>query len=479
MDTGIPPDQLAQTGAMQTRLDAQKAAFLAEMPISLDIRRDRLSRAIALLVDHQDRLVEALDADYQGRPVLMSKFTDIASSIKSLKDARSHLNSWTKPEKRSVELSVRLLGGKAWIEYQPKGVIGVMSPWNFPVNLTFGPLAGILAAGNRAMIKPSEHTPETSDLMAELIASAFDPDEISVFTGGPAVGQAFSALPFDHLIFTGATAIGRHVMRAAADNLVPVTLELGGKSPAVVGRSADLERTAERLVAGKMLNAGQVCLAPDYVLVPADKEKALIGALTSAAQRIYGGQEAQTASIIHDRHAGRLRGYVEDAQSQGAMVYELVALNDPERPNLLGLTVLTHVTDQMAVMQEEIFGPILPILTYETMDEAIGIITSRDHPLGLYYFGEDATEQRQLLDRTRAGGVTINDTIFHISQEALPFGGVGPSGMGYYHGQAGFKEFSHAKAVYQQTPRPLLKMIGALPPYGRRLRTVLKTQIKK
>jgi len=289
---------------MHQALLRQRQAFLAECPVPADVRIDRINRAIALLVDKQDALAEAMAADFGGRPKLMSLFTDMVSSVKALKLARSKLKTWMRPDRRPIELPLRLMGAKAWVEYQPKGVVGLVSPWNFPVNLTFGPLAGIFAAGNRVMIKPSEITPATSDLMAQLFAQAYDEDEVAVFTGGPEVGQAFSSLPFDHLMFTGATAVGRHVMRAAADNLVPVTLELGGKSPVIVSRTADTAQLAQRIAVGKMLNAGQVCLAPDYLLVPKEAEAEIAEAVAGQVAQLYGDVRSNPDYRSEERRVG-------------------------------------------------------------------------------------------------------------------------------------------------------------------------------
>ncbi|GAB4576342.1 MAG: coniferyl aldehyde dehydrogenase [Rhodothalassiaceae bacterium] len=466
---------------MQATLAAQKKAFLEELPVSLATRRDRLSRAIALLVDRKDELVEAMDADFSGRPKLMSLFTDIASSVKALKFARKHVKTWMKPERRRLEFPLSLLGARGQVEYQPKGVVGLISPWNFPVNLTFGPLAGILAAGNRVMIKPSEITPATSDLMARLIGEYFDRNEIATVTGGPEIGQAFSALPFDHLLFTGATSVGRHVMRAAAENLTPVTLELGGKSPVIVSRSADLARMAERVIAGKMMNAGQICLAPDYILAPRDRLSEVREALMAAALRLYPTAVGHDdyAAIVNRRHRDRLLDLLKDARAKGARVTEVTPQSDDAEGSRMPLHIVEDADETMRVMQDEIFGPILPLLPYDGIDDAIAFINAHDRPLGLYWFGTDRAEMRQILDRTVSGGVTVNDVVWHVAHEDLPFGGIGPSGMGAYHGREGFLTFSHAKSVYRQTGFDLMRLAGALPPYGDKLRKTLKLQIRK
>ncbi len=294
--------------AMRVVLDAQRAAFTAELPVGAAARRSRLQRALAIVLDHRDRLVAAMSEDFGHRSVEMSLMTDIMASAKPLKHAIKHLDGWMRPEKRPLEFPLGLLGARARVEFQPKGVVGIISPWNFPVNLTFAPLAGVLAAGNRAMIKPSEHTPVTSALMQELFAAAFDPAEIAVVTGGAEAGKAFSELPFDHLVFTGGTGIGRHVMAAAATNLVPLTLELGGKSPTIIGRSADVARATERVATGKLMNAGQICLAPDYLLVPEEKENEIVEGLKAATARLYPTMLANPdyGSVLGARHRERL-----------------------------------------------------------------------------------------------------------------------------------------------------------------------------
>ncbi|MDE2183392.1 MAG: aldehyde dehydrogenase family protein, partial [Alphaproteobacteria bacterium] len=361
-------------------------------------------------------------------------------------------------------------------------VVGVIAPWNFPVQLTFSPLAGIFAAGCRVMIKPSEYAPRTAALMAEMIHSAYDESEAAVFTGGPEVGQAFARLPFDHLLFTGATSIAQHILRAAAENLVPTTLELGGKSPVIVGRSADMTLAAKRIMAGKTLNAGQACLAPDYVLVPKDKVADFVSAARSAVAAMYPTlkDNPDYTSIINQRHYDRLAGYVADARAKGAEIVELNPAGEDFRQqpfHKMPPMLVLNATDDMAVMGEEIFGPLLPVRGYETTEEAIAEVNRRPRPLGLYYFGADRAEERRVLARTVSGGVTVNDVILHISMEDLPFGGIGPSGMGAYHGLDGFRTFSHAKAVFRQSRMDIIAMLR--PPYGERYRKIVASQIKR
>lgn len=469
--------------AMEALLKRQREAFTAARPEGLDVRRDRVRRAIALLKDNGEALCKAMSADFGNRSAHQSMITDIAGTVNFGKYCLKHLDKWAKPEKRHVQFPLGLLGAKAELRYEPKGVVGILSPWNFPVNLSFGPLMQVLAAGNRAMIKPSEFTERTSELSAELCAKYFDEAEVAFVTGGPEVAHAFSSLPFDHLVFTGSTATGRKVMEAAARNLCPVTLELGGKSPVVLGRSANLEQAGERIAMGKMMNAGQICLAPDYMVVPEDQEDAAIAAVELGAHKMYPAllDNEDYASVVTDRHFDRLQGMVEDARGKGAEVIEVnPGKEDFSNTNArkMPLTILRGVTDDMQAMQEEIFGPVLPVKTYKDVGEAIDYVNGRDRPLGLYYFGHDAGEREQVLTRTISGGVTVNDVIFHVSMEDLPFGGVGPSGIGSYHGVEGFREFSHARSVYTQPKIDVAKLGGFKPPYGPATEKAVRAMMK-
>lgn len=457
--------------AMATLLHKQRAAFTAARPEALDVRRDRVKRAIALLKDNAEALCKAMSADFGNRSAHQSMITDIAGTANFGKYCLKHLDKWARAEKRHVQFPLGLLGAKAEVRYEPKGVIGILSPWNFPVNLSFGPLMQVLAAGNRAMMKPSEFTERTSELSAELCAKYFDETEVIFVTGGAEVAHEFSALPFDHLVFTGSTATGRKVMEAAAKNLCPVTLELGGKSPVFLGRSANLEQAGERIALGKMLNAGQICLAPDYMYVPEEKEDAAIAAVELGVHKMYPTllENEDYASVVTDRHFDRLQGLVADARDKGAEVIEVNPAGEDfgnTNARKMPLTILRGVTDDMQAMQEEIFGPVLPVKTYKDLDEAIDYVNRRDRPLGLYFFGQDSREREQVLTRTISGGVTVNDVIFHVSMEDLPFGGVGPSGMGSYHGVEGFREFSHARSIYTQPKIDVAKLGGFKPPYG-------------
>lgn len=471
-------------GNMQGILDKQRKAFTAAMPEALSIREDRIDRAIAMLIDHKDDFAAAVSQDFGHRSVEQTLLTDIMPSVSALKHAKKHLSSWSRNEKRKPTFPLGLIGSKAEVVYQPKGVVGIIAPWNFPIGMVMVPMAGILAAGNRAMVKPSEFTPRVSELFTKIIPKYFAEDEIAVFTGESDVGAAFSKLAFDHMIFTGATSVGRHIMRAAADNLVPVTLELGGKSPTIVGRSADIKKVSERVALGKMMNAGQICLAPDYLMVAKDQEADIIEALKDSVASQYPTllQNDDYTSVVNGRNYERLQGYLTDAAEKGAELIEINPANEDfasSNGNKMPLTLVRNVTEDMKVMQEEIFGPILPIMTYSSMEEAINYVNDHDRPLGLYYFGNDSAEENQVLDKTISGGATINDVVFHNAMEDLPFGGVGPSGMGNYHGFDGFKTFSHNKAVYRQTGLDVAGMGGIKAPYGKATHATLKRELKK
>lgn len=468
---------------MQAILDKQKAAFLRDGVPSAGQRIEWLDKAIDLLCTNREALNDAMSADFGHRSNDQSDFADILVSVDTLKHARRHVRKWMRPERRSPQFPLGLFGARAAVHFQPKGVVGIVSPWNFPVNLTFGPLAAVLAAGNRAMIKPSEFTPRTSDLMAELIASHYSDEEVAVFTGEAEVGAAFTRLPFDHLIFTGGTSIAYHVMRAAAENLVPVTLELGGKSPVVIGRSADIDKAALRIMAGKTLNAGQVCLAPDYVLVPEDKVERFVEAASTAVADMYPDgmrDNADYSSVINQRHYDRLQAWLDDARAKGAEIIEINPRSEDfsqQSHHKMAPHIILGANDDMKVMQDEIFGPIMPVKPYSNIEETVDYVNANPRPLALYYFGSDSTERDYVLNNTTSGGVTVNDVVFHIAQEDLPFGGIGPSGTGAYHGRDGFNEFSHKKAVFTQTGIDVLSITR--PPYGKTFRKVIGARLKR
>jgi coniferyl-aldehyde dehydrogenase len=468
---------------LQGILSRQKAAHLRDGAPTAQQRIERLDRCIGLLVDHAKAIEDALNADFGNRSREATQLTDVAGSIGPLKHAKAHLAQWMKPEKRKTTPAILgLFGAKAEVVYQPKGVVGIISPWNFPVNLTFAPLAGVLAAGNRAMIKPSEFTPQTSELMKTMFGKVFSEEEIAVVTGGPELGQAFSELAFDHLVFTGATSIARHVMKAAALNLVPVTLELGGKSPVIISRSADMATAAARIMNGKTLNAGQICLAPDYVLAPEERLGEFVTQAKAAVTRMFPTirDNPDYTAVVAQRHYDRIMGHIADARAKGAEIIEIKPDGEDltqQEHRKIAPTLILNPTDDMTVMQEEIFGPVLPVKTYKAVEDATAYINAHDRPLGLYWFGTDDAEKAQVLTRTTSGGVTVNDVIMHVAQEDLPFGGVGPSGMGSYHGLDGFREFSHRKAIYTQLKKDIGPLLTMRPPYGAAIRKVLAGQI--
>ncbi|MGO9832957.1 MAG: coniferyl aldehyde dehydrogenase [Polyangiaceae bacterium] len=470
------------TRHMEDLLRLQRRAFLEQGPPSAEARIQRIDRLIASVIEHETRIIDALVSDFGHRSRDASRWADVAAIIEGAKYCKKHLRGWMKPERRSPAFPLGLLGAKAEVRYQPVGVVGIVSPWNFPVYLAFSPLAGVLSAGNRAIIKPSEVTPASAEVIASIVRKAFDESEVAVVTGGPEVGSAFTRLPFDHLVFTGGTSIARHVMRAAADHLVPVTLELGGKCPVVVGKGADMRDVAVKVMNGKCMNAGQICLAPDYVMVPAERQQELVGALREATAAMFDGlrDNPDYTSVVNERHRKRIQGYLDDARHKGAELVELNSRNESfegQKTNKIPPTLVLNATEDMTIMKEEIFGPAMPVKTYRDIDEVIAYVNAHDRPLALYYFGHDAEERERVLSRTTSGGVTVNDVMMHIVQEDLPFGGVGPSGMGSYHAREGFRTFSHAKSVFTQTRIDVLgKMLR--PPFGEGFRKLVGTMIK-
>ena len=421
---------------MNRVLELQKNLNIKEGAPDIDLRKDRLDRVIAMVSKYDKQIVSAVNQDFGNRDQVMSAATEVASVIGPMEHAKKNLKKWMKTEKRKAAIAplgsaLSLLGAKAEVRYQPKGVVGAISPWNFPMNLALAPLAGIISAGNRVMHKPSELTPATSDLLKQMIEEYFDEGEMAVFVGDAEVGAAFSGLAFDHLIFTGGTSIAKHVMKAASENLVPLTLELGGKSPVVVGKNAKIKETAQRVMQGKTMNAGQICLAPDYALVPEEKVEEFVQASVEATSEMYPEMKDNDdfTSIINQRHYDRIQSYIEDAKEKGADVVEINPSNEDfsQQPHhKIPPTIVLNPSEDMKIMQEEIFGPVLPVKTYKDVTEPVDYINSKDRPLGLYYFGEDAKEKDYVLENTTSGGVTVNDVISHIQMEDLPFGGVGP-----------------------------------------------------
>jgi coniferyl-aldehyde dehydrogenase len=433
----------------------QAAAFQVTPYPSASERRANLTRLLRAILTYQDELASAIDRDFAGRSRDEVLFSEIYVAVNAIRHARGNVRRWMAARPRHVGWPLQ--PAQAWVLPQPLGVVGIIVPWNYPVFLSMAPLAGALAAGNRVMLKPSEFTPETSALLARIISETFPADLVAVALGDSTVGRAFAQLPFNHLLFTGATSVGRDVMRAAAEHLTPVTLELGGKSPALVAPGANLARAAADIVYGKLLNSGQTCIAPDYVLVPGASLRPFVEELRKAVERYY--PDAQYTSIINGKHHQRLLGYLEEAAARGVEAITLSATRG------LAPTILINPPDDLNVMREEIFGPILPLKTYDTIDHAINYVNQHERPLALYLFTRSQSIIDNVLTRTISGGVCINDTLLHIAAEDLPFGGVGGSGMGHYHGQEGFDTFSKLKPVFRRRWLGLGRMLR--PPHSR------------
>jgi coniferyl-aldehyde dehydrogenase len=464
---------------MKATLKRMQAAQRANRPPTCEARIAMLERLEQTLLRRKDAVCDAISKDFGNRSRHESLVAEVFVTVQAIKHVKANLRDWMEPEPREVGWA--FMPASAEIQYQPLGVVGIISPWNYPVQLAFSPLVNIIAAGNRAMIKPSELVPHTAELIAQICAEAFDPDQVAVFTGGPEVGEAFSKLPFDHLVFTGSTRVGRAVMRAAAENLTPVTLELGGKSPTIVGEDFAADVAASRIMGGKLFNSGQTCIAPDYVLLPESRRDSFVAAAKAAVERMYPtlASNADYTSIVSDKHYARVKSYVEDAEKKGAKVVEI----NPAKETLtadskkIAPTLVLDPTDDMLVMQEEIFGPVLPIVTYKSLAEAIDYVNDHPRPLALYYFGYDRSKIDRVLEETVSGGVSINETMLHVAQDDLPFGGVGPSGMGHYHAFEGFETFSKKKAIFRQAR---LNTTGLLrPPFGKAVNTFLRVVLGK
>ncbi|MEO7761622.1 MAG: coniferyl aldehyde dehydrogenase [Casimicrobiaceae bacterium] len=461
---------------MQIPFDRLRHAAARDPSPAWPVRRRRLEALRALLHDAGGEIASAISADFGHRSAAETQLLELFPSLEAVRHALRHGAGWMRDERRAT--SLWFLPGASRIVYQPLGVVGIIAPWNYPIYLAAGPLVAALAAGNRAMLKLSELTPSTSALFERLIRTHFVDDEVVVINGEASVAAEFSRLPFDHLLFTGSTAVGRHVMRAAANNLTPVTLELGGKSPAIVGIDARIDQAAERIVLGKTFNAGQTCIAPDYVLVHESQVDSFVAAASSVVARLYPdlANTADYTAIVNDRHFKRLSAYVDDARARGAQIVPLSAAPPDATSRRMPPVILLHTTDSMRVMHDEIFGPLLPVIAYRSLDDAIRYVADRPRPLSLYYFGHDKDETARILRETHSGGVTLNDVILHIAQDALPFGGIGASGMGHYHGRDGFLTFSKAKAVFSQ---PRLNATGLFnPPYGRRFERLIRLLIR-
>ncbi|GAB3094805.1 coniferyl aldehyde dehydrogenase [Lysobacter terrae] len=455
-----PVEELAPT------LQRLRQAWLKRRPDYAQ-RRDDLRRLRKAFHARLDDMAAAVSADFGHRSTHESLLADGMTVLTELDHMLANLRRWMKPQRRGV--GWRLWPASAQVRHVPLGVVGVIGPWNYPVNISLVPLATAIAAGNHVYLKPSEYNPRTNQFLRELLADVFPDDRVAVALGGADVASAFAALPFDHIMFTGSTAVGRKIMAAAAPNLTPVTLELGGKSPAVIGSDAPMDTTAARLATGKLFNGGQTCIAPDYVLVPESRRDELVQALRREVASRYPDLEnsADYTTIINENNYRRLRGYLDDARGRGVDVVPLVALKDEQgaqAKRLLPPTLVIEPGDDAKVMQDEIFGPILPIKTYRRFDEVIDYINAHDRPLALYHFGHDQAEIERLLGNTVAGGVCINETLLQYACSNLPFGGVGASGMGQYHGHDGFVTFSKAMPVLRQSRWTLSDRLK--PPYS-------------
>ncbi|PAU78398.1 coniferyl aldehyde dehydrogenase [Halomonas salipaludis] len=453
-------------------LAVQRAAYRRDGAPSLADRRANLAKLRTALIDNRTRLEEAISADFGHRSRHETSIMELGSTISGIDYLHKHLRRMMRPEKRHV--AVHMQFGSARVEYQPLGVVGVMAPWNYPLVLAVMPLATALAAGNRVLLKPSEFTPTINALLEEILGALFPPEQVAVVHGDADVGAAFAALPFDHLIFTGSTAVGRKVMQAASEHLVPVTLELGGKSPVIVEPGHPLDHASAGIVFGKLVSGGQTCIAPDYALVHEDDLEAFLTHYDDAVVAAYpdGTSSEDYTWVFNDRHLARLNGLLEDARAKGATLREVGREGQGAHPRAMRPMLVLDVSDDMTIAQEEIFGPILTVFTYRTLEEAIDFVAARPRPLALYYFGHDKAAQRQVLDGTTSGNVTINGTLLHIAQDDLPFGGVGNSGIGAYHGIEGFRRLSHAKGIYVQGRWNVTTLLR--PPFGRMAERLLR-----
>ncbi len=458
---------------MHSILQKQRDAFRTEPNPSFDVRDHRLKQLAQMIGDNSDEIAATVSEDFGHRSTIETRLADITALMTEIKHTRKHLRKWMKATRRPVALQFK--PAKNEVRYMPKGVVGIISPWNYPFQLAISPLIAALSAGNRAMIKPSELTPRTSELTKRLLGEIFDEDLVAVITGDAKIAQEFSTLNFDHMLFTGSTKVGRFVMEAAAKNLTPVTLELGGKSPTIIDHDYPLKTAAERILSGKLLNSGQTCIAPDYVLTPRDKIEATVDELVQTSRQFYPSihDNDDYTAVISEQHFARLEGLLDDARKKGANIIEIYPDEAKTSSNIRKMPpkLVTNVTPDMDIMSEEIFGPLLPLVPYDSLDDAMDFIAERPHPLALYIFSDNKLVVERLNNEVLAGGVAVNDTIMHIAQNDLPFGGVGDSGIGAYHGHDGFLTFSHAKGVFHQSKMNSRKML--FPPYGKTIERIL------
>jgi coniferyl-aldehyde dehydrogenase len=444
---------------------AQRAAFLAEPYPSAEARRAKLKALKKQIGRYQDVFTEAISKDFGFRPASETKMLDLLGATLEANHAISHLRRWMTPSRRAVELL--FLSNSLSVAYQPKGVVGIIAPWNFPVYLTLGPLIAALAAGNRVMIKMSEITPAANAVLARLLGEIFAEDEVAVIGGELADPGAFTALPFDHIVFTGSPRVGKIVMRSAAENLTPVTLELGGKSPAIVLRDYPIADAAMRITHGKSVNAAQICVSPDYALVPRESVDAFVASAKASFVKLFGPSFRDSpdyAWVVNDGHLARINALLQDALAKGARVIPCADYRADRDGRRMPLHIVVNCSDDMRIMKEELFGPILPVAPYDDLNDAIAFINARERPLALYCFSHDAARRRTLLSRTHSGGVTINDWGWQVVNHDAPFGGIGNSGMGSYHGVEGFRELSHARTIFKR--HRFFPIDLFYPPYG-------------
>lgn len=464
---------------LASALSRMKAAQRKSGAPDYDTRIEHLDKLERVVLARKHELTKAIAMDFGVRSKHESLFAEVMIVVNAIKHARAHLHEWMETEPRDV--GWMFLPGRAEVVMQPLGVVGIISPWNYPMQLALAPLVSALAAGNRAMIKPSEMVPDTGELLKTIIAETFAPDHVAVFTGGIDVAEAFSHLPFDHLVFTGSTRLGKIIMKAAAENLVPVTLELGGKSPAIVGDDYSIQLAAQKIMQGKCLNAGQTCIAPDYVMLPKGRADAFVEECRTAFAAMYPNIQTNPdyTAIINDKHYQRLQAYLEDARNRGAKLVELNPRKEELDPNArkMAPVIVLHAKEDSMLMQEEIFGPILPVRTYERIEEAIDYVNDHPRPLALYMFDHDQKRIDRILRETVSGGVCVNETMLHVAQDDLPFGGVGASGMGHYHAREGFETFTKKKPVFYQSR---INGMGLLrPPYAKNIDFALKMLLGK
>lgn len=470
------PPSFIHTDELTQLFNAQQQAVRMNGAPTYKQRIADLNAVLHMVKANHDRLLEAVCADFGNRSFSETQLSELMPIVNGIKHIRSHLKAWMRPSKRKVGVAFKPASAK--VMYQPLGVVGILAPWNYPLMLTLAPLIEALAAGNRVMIKPSELTPHTAQLLKRLLGDTFPAEQVTVVTGDAALAGRFSELPFDHLLFTGSTNIGRQVMAAAARNLTPVTLELGGKSPVVISADFPLKKVARLVAIGKLFNAGQTCVAPDYVMIPRHLVDTFAAEWIDVAKKLYPTLEGNPdyTAIISSRHYERLLNMIDQARASGARIRQhgqLSKTNDRKIPP----TLLTDVPLDADVMREEIFGPLLPVIAYDTLDQAIAFINARPKPLALYCFSKNTAVIDQIVEQTRSGGVTINGTMLHATQDDLPFGGVGDSGTGAYHGYEGFVRLSHARGVFKLSPFNIVDKVSA--PYGWLTRLVTRLMLGK